>query len=176
MPGMLPAKGMRVGEKRDAASPLAGAGGVDVRRKSGLIGLEPDQLIGSGSSRGNKGEEEPEDRSPSVRTAMDNENEQNASPVSGSGSSNGTSGNPRPQVSQMSLYERQAVQALQALQRQPNAAAQYLQQMYAVQHQHMMLQQHLNTAQLQSLAAVQQTVDEVSTHETRYGTGSGNSF
>ncbi|XP_072334702.1 polyhomeotic-like protein 1 isoform X2 [Scyliorhinus torazame] len=87
---------------------------------------------------------------------MDNENEQNASPVSGSGSSNGTSGNPRPQVSQMSLYERQAVQALQALQRQPNAAAQYLQQMYAVQHQHMMLQQHLNTAQLQSLAAVQQ--------------------
>ncbi|GCB75069.1 hypothetical protein scyTo_0018164, partial [Scyliorhinus torazame] len=85
-------------------------GAVDVGRKRGLIGPEPDQLIGSGSSRGNKGEEEPEDRSPSVRPAMDNENEQNASPVSGSGSSNGTSGNPRPQVSQMSLYERQAVQ------------------------------------------------------------------
>ncbi|KYO44633.1 polyhomeotic-like protein 1 isoform A [Alligator mississippiensis] len=47
----------------------------------------------------------------------------------------------------MSLYERQAVQALQALQRQPNAA-QYFHQF--------MLQQQLNTAQLHSLAAVQQ--------------------
>lgn len=50
----------------------------------------------------------------------------------------------------------------QALQRQPNTAAQYLQQMYAAQQQHLMLQtaalqqQHLSTAQLQSLAAVQQ--------------------
>lgn len=56
----------------------------------------------------------------------------------------------------------------QALHRQPNTAAQYLQQMYAAQQQHLMLQtaalqQHhsLSTAQLQSLAAVQQ----VSKHE-----------
>ncbi|XP_011483722.1 polyhomeotic-like protein 1 isoform X1 [Oryzias latipes] len=59
-----------------------------------------------------------------------------------------TSGNSRaPQIAHMSLYERQAVQALQALQRQPNAA-QYFQQL--------MLQQQINNAQLQNLAAVQQ--------------------
>lgn len=50
-------------------------------------------------------------------------------------------------MNSMSLYERQAVQALQALQRQPNAA-QYFQQL--------MLQQQINNAQLQNLAAVQQ--------------------
>ncbi|KAJ8000042.1 hypothetical protein DPEC_G00200710 [Dallia pectoralis] len=56
--------------------------------------------------------------------------------------------NTRPsQMNSMSLYERQAVQALQALQRQPNAA-QYFQQL--------MLQQQINSAQLQNLAAVQQ--------------------
>ena len=50
----------------------------------------------------------------------------------------------------------------QALHRQPNTAAQYLQQMYAAQQQHLMLQtaalqqQHLSNAQLQNLAAVQQ--------------------
>lgn len=50
----------------------------------------------------------------------------------------------------------------QALHRQPSTAAQYLQQMYAAQQQHLMLQtaalqqQHLGSAQLQSLAAVQQ--------------------
>ncbi|KAL4616746.1 polyhomeotic-like protein 1 [Arapaima gigas] len=68
-----------------------------------------------------------------------------------SGSANGNTpagGNSRPpQISQMSLYERQAVQALQALQRQPNAA-QYFQQL--------MLHQQINNAQLQNLAAVQQ--------------------
>lgn len=57
-------------------------------------------------------------------------------------------GNPRTtQIAHMSLYERQAVQALQALQRQPNAA-QYFQQL--------MLQQQISSAQLQNLAAVQQ--------------------
>ncbi|XP_062321756.1 polyhomeotic-like protein 1 [Osmerus eperlanus] len=69
----------------------------------------------------------------------------------GSGSTNGnaqTGGNSRPpQIAHMSLYERQAVQALQALQRQPNAA-QYFQQL--------MLQQQINSAQLHNLAAVQQ--------------------
>ncbi|XP_062470046.1 polyhomeotic-like protein 1 isoform X1 [Pezoporus occidentalis] len=75
---------------------------------------------------------------------METESEQNSSSTSGSSSSGGSA---RPQISQMSLYERQAVQALQALQRQPNAA-QYFHQF--------MLQQQLNSAQLHSLAAVQQ--------------------
>ncbi|CAL8336225.1 unnamed protein product [Lota lota] len=80
--------------------------------------------------------------------------------------SSGTSG--RQTVPQISVYsgisDRQTVQVIQqALHRQPNTAAQYLQQMYAAQQQHLMLQtaalqqQHnLSTAQLQSLAAVQQ--------------------
>ncbi|XP_061616015.1 polyhomeotic-like protein 1 isoform X2 [Phyllopteryx taeniolatus] len=50
-------------------------------------------------------------------------------------------------INSMSLYERQAVQALQALQKQPHAA-QYFQQL--------MLQQHINKTQLRNLAAVQQ--------------------
>ncbi|XP_072237766.1 polyhomeotic-like protein 2b [Leuresthes tenuis] len=70
-----------------------------------------------------------------------------------------------PQISVYSgIPDRQTVQVFQqALHRQPNTAAQYLQQMYAAQQQHLMLQtaalqqQHnLSTAQLQSLAAVQQ--------------------
>ncbi|XP_048470876.1 polyhomeotic-like protein 2 isoform X5 [Rhincodon typus] len=88
------------------------------------------------------------------------ENEQNPPPTNANSSS-------RPQVPQISVYsslpERQAVQVIQqALHRQPNTAAQYLQQMYAAQQQHLMLQtaalqqQHLSSAQLQSLAAVQQ--------------------
>ncbi|XP_068022139.1 polyhomeotic-like protein 1 isoform X2 [Melanerpes formicivorus] len=75
---------------------------------------------------------------------METESEQNSSSSSGG---SGSGGSTRPQISQMSLYERQAVQALQALQRQPNAA-QYFHQF--------MLQQQLNSAQLHSLAAVQQ--------------------
>ncbi|XP_067316415.1 polyhomeotic-like protein 2b isoform X2 [Pseudorasbora parva] len=73
----------------------------------------------------------------------------------------------RQAVPQISVYsgipDRQTVQVIQqALNRQPSTAAQYLQQMYAAQQQHLMLQtaalqqQHLSTAQLQSLAAVQQ--------------------
>ncbi|XP_050799347.1 polyhomeotic-like protein 1 isoform X1 [Gopherus flavomarginatus] len=75
---------------------------------------------------------------------METESEQNSNSTNGS---SGSGGSTRPQISQMSLYERQAVQALQALQRQPNAA-QYFHQF--------MLQQQLNSAQLHSLAAVQQ--------------------
>ncbi|NXO87286.1 PHC2 protein, partial [Sitta europaea] len=71
---------------------------------------------------------------------------------------------PGPQISvYSSIPDRQTVQVIQqALHRQPNTAAQYLQQMYAAQQQHLMLQtaalqqQHLTSAQLQSLAAVQQ--------------------
>ncbi|XP_048360744.1 polyhomeotic-like protein 1 isoform X1 [Sphaerodactylus townsendi] len=75
---------------------------------------------------------------------METESEQNSNSASGN---SGSGGSTRPQISQMTLYERQAVQALQALQRQPNAA-QYFHQF--------MLQQQLNSAQLHSLAAVQQ--------------------
>ncbi|KAM6910280.1 polyhomeotic-like protein 1 [Xenentodon cancila] len=77
---------------------------------------------------------------------MDAGEDQNTSSTNGNPQ---TSGNSRaPQIAHMSLYERQAVQALQALQRQPNAA-QYFQQL--------MLQQQINNAQqLHNLAAVQQ--------------------
>ncbi|XP_075699326.1 polyhomeotic-like protein 1 isoform X3 [Rhinoderma darwinii] len=75
---------------------------------------------------------------------METESEQNSSSTNGNTASSASS---RPQISQMSLYERQAVQALQALHRQPNAA-QYFHQL--------MLQQQLSNAQLHSLAAVQQ--------------------
>uniref|UniRef100_A0A672FBM0 Polyhomeotic homolog 2b (Drosophila) n=1 Tax=Salarias fasciatus TaxID=181472 RepID=A0A672FBM0_SALFA len=85
-----------------------------------------------------------------------------------SSSSVSTTAAGRQAVPQISVYsgipDRQTVQVFQqALHRQPNTAAQYLQQMYAAQQQHLMLQtaalqqQHsLSTAQLQSLAAVQQ--------------------
>uniref|UniRef100_A0A3Q3GLD8 Polyhomeotic homolog 2b (Drosophila) n=1 Tax=Labrus bergylta TaxID=56723 RepID=A0A3Q3GLD8_9LABR len=84
----------------------------------------------------------------------------------GSSSSSTTTAG-RQAVPQISVYsgipDRQTVQVFQqALHRQPNTAARYLQQMYAAQQQHLMLQtaalqQHnLSTAQLQSLAAVQQ--------------------
>ncbi|CAI9165288.1 unnamed protein product [Rangifer tarandus platyrhynchus] len=89
-----------------------------------------------------------------------------ASGVSSS-SSSGSGGGARPVGPQISVYsgipDRQTVQVIQqALHRQPSTAAQYLQQMYAAQQQHLMLQtaalqqQHLSSAQLQSLAAVQQ--------------------
>ncbi|XP_071229228.1 polyhomeotic-like protein 2 isoform X7 [Salvelinus alpinus] len=83
-------------------------------------------------------------------------------------SSNSTGRQAVPQISVYSgIPDRQTVQVnfrviQQALHRQPNTAAQYLQQMYAAQQQHLMLQtaalqqQHLSNAQLQSLAAVQQ--------------------
>ncbi|KAF4014026.1 hypothetical protein G4228_005488 [Cervus hanglu yarkandensis] len=84
-----------------------------------------------------------------------------------SSSNSGGGGGGRPTGPQISVYsgipDRQTVQVIQqALHRQPSTAAQYLQQMYAAQQQHLMLQtaalqqQHLSSAQLQSLAAVQQ--------------------
>uniref|UniRef100_A0A3Q3GQL5 Polyhomeotic homolog 1 n=1 Tax=Kryptolebias marmoratus TaxID=37003 RepID=A0A3Q3GQL5_KRYMA len=78
---------------------------------------------------------------------METDGEQSQQGASTNGSpASGASSRPSP-MNSMSLYERQAVQALQALQRQPNAA-QYFQQL--------MLQQQINSAQLQNLAAVQQ--------------------
>ncbi|KAL6112499.1 phc2 [Pungitius sinensis] len=71
----------------------------------------------------------------------------------------------RPAAPQISVYsgmaDRQTVQVFQQALHRPNTAAQYLQQMYAAQQQHLMLQtlqqQHnLSAAQLQSLATVQQ--------------------
>ncbi|XP_008053926.1 polyhomeotic-like protein 2 [Carlito syrichta] len=88
-----------------------------------------------------------------------------ASSSSSCNSSSGGSGRPTgPQISVYSgIPDRQTVQVIQqALHRQPSTAAQYLQQMYAAQQQHLMLQtaalqqQHLSGAHLQSLAAVQQ--------------------
>ncbi|XP_064161275.1 polyhomeotic-like protein 2b isoform X1 [Anguilla rostrata] len=91
----------------------------------------------------------------------------NSTTSSTSTSTSNTSSSARPSVPQISVYsgipDRQTVQVIQqALHRQPSTAAQYLQQMYAAQQQHLMLhtaalqQQQLNSAQLQSLAAVQQ--------------------
>ncbi|XP_067851011.1 polyhomeotic-like protein 3 isoform X2 [Heptranchias perlo] len=78
-----------------------------------------------------------------------------------------------PQISVYSSSDRQAVQVIQqALHRQPSTAAQYLQQMYAAQQQHLMLQtaalqqQHLSSTQLQSLAAVQQASGRQSSSPT----------
>ncbi|KAK2526699.1 hypothetical protein Q9966_010549, partial [Columba livia] len=90
-----------------------------------------------------------------------------ASSAGGTATTPSSTGAARPPAPQISVYsgipDRQTVQVIQqALHRQPNTAAQYLQQMYAAQQQHLMLQtaalqqQHLTSAQLQSLAAVQQ--------------------
>ncbi|XP_064326376.1 polyhomeotic-like protein 2 isoform X2 [Phalacrocorax carbo] len=101
---------------------------------------------------------------------MENEQPPAPPPPSSAGGTPATpssAGGARPPAPQISVYsgipDRQTVQVIQqALHRQPNTAAQYLQQMYAAQQQHLMLQtaalqqQHLTSAQLQSLAAVQQ--------------------
>ncbi|CAH6790897.1 Phc2 [Phodopus roborovskii] len=99
---------------------------------------------------------------------------------SSSSSSGGSGRLTAPQISVYSgIPDRQTVQVIQqALHRQPSTAAQYLQQMYAAQQQHLMLQtaalqqqHHLSSAQLQSLAAVQQA----SLVANRQGSTSGSS-
>ncbi|XP_066462321.1 polyhomeotic-like protein 2 isoform X2 [Eleutherodactylus coqui] len=88
---------------------------------------------------------------------------ENEPPNSTTSSSSSRSANPSGSV-YSGIPDRQTVQVIQqALTRQPNTAAQYLQQMYAAQQQHLMLQtaalqqqQHLSSAQLQSLATAQQ--------------------
>ncbi|XP_004675010.1 PREDICTED: polyhomeotic-like protein 3 isoform X3 [Condylura cristata] len=101
--------------------------------------------------------------------AMDTEPNSGASSVSTTTSSTTTttittssSRMQQPQISVFSGPDRHAVQVIQqALHRPSSSAAQYLQQMYAAQQQHLMLhtaalqQQHLSSSQLQSLAAVQ---------------------
>ncbi|XP_045869125.1 polyhomeotic-like protein 2 isoform X4 [Meles meles] len=104
-----------------------------------------------------------------IASAMENELPvpHTSSSTSSGCNSGSSSGSGRPTGPQISVYsgipDRQTVQVIQqALHRQPSTAAQYLQQMYAAQQQHLMLQtaalqqQHLSGAQLQSLAAVQQ--------------------
>ncbi|XP_077937283.1 polyhomeotic-like protein 1 isoform X2 [Gasterosteus aculeatus] len=94
---------------------------------------------------------------------METDGEQNQQGASTNGSAaSGTSSRPSP-MNSMSLYERQAVQALQALQRQPNAA-QYFQQL--------MLQQQISNAQFQNLAAVQQATMAASRQSSASGGGS----
>ncbi|XP_029948410.1 polyhomeotic-like protein 2b isoform X2 [Salarias fasciatus] len=105
---------------------------------------------------------------PTTTTSTSTSNSSSSSSGNTSSSSVSTTAAGRQAVPQISVYsgipDRQTVQVFQqALHRQPNTAAQYLQQMYAAQQQHLMLQtaalqqQHsLSTAQLQSLAAVQQ--------------------
>ncbi|XP_026547821.1 polyhomeotic-like protein 2, partial [Notechis scutatus] len=107
---------------------------------------------------------------------MENEQIQTPPPLSNPGATSTTattapsssgSNSGRQAGAPISVYsgipDRQTVQVIQqALHRQPNTAAQYLQQMYAAQQQHLMLQtaalqqQHLGSSQLQSLAAIQQ--------------------
>ncbi|XP_028914993.1 polyhomeotic-like protein 3 isoform X2 [Ornithorhynchus anatinus] len=102
------------------------------------------------------------------------ESEPNPTASSGSTSTNSSTTNTittsssrtqQPQISVYSGSDRHAVQVIQqALHRPPSSAAQYLQQMYAAQQQHLMLQtaalqqQHLSNTQLQSLAAVQASI------------------
>ncbi|KAM9813551.1 polyhomeotic-like protein 2b [Neosynchiropus ocellatus] len=100
---------------------------------------------------------------PATTTVATSSGGTSSSSTSSNSSSTTTTG--RQAVPQISVYggitDRQTVQVFQqALHRQPNTAAQYLQQMYAAQQQHLMLQtaalqqQHnLSTAQLQSLQA-----------------------
>ncbi|KAM4694045.1 polyhomeotic-like protein 3 [Discoglossus pictus] len=91
------------------------------------------------------------------------ENEQIVPTSSASATTSASSPTQPPSISVYSSPDRHAVQVIQqALNRPPSSAAQYLQQMYAAQQQHLMLQtaalqqQHLSSTQLQSLASVQQ--------------------
>ncbi|XP_041807177.1 polyhomeotic-like protein 2b [Chelmon rostratus] len=103
---------------------------------------------------------------PTTSTSSSNSSSNSGGSSSTTSSTSSTStATGRQAVPQISVYsgipDRQTVQVFQqALHRQPNTAAQYLQQMYAAQQQHLMLQtaalqqQHsLSTAQLQSLQA-----------------------
>ncbi|XP_060539159.1 polyhomeotic-like protein 3 isoform X6 [Pantherophis guttatus] len=98
-------------------------------------------------------------------TAMENESSTTTSST-GTTTIATTSSPSRTQPPQISVYsgsDRHAVQVIQqALHRPPSSAAQYLQQMYAAQQQHLMLQtaalqqQHLSSTPFQSLANVPQ--------------------
>ncbi|XP_016085826.1 polyhomeotic-like protein 2 [Sinocyclocheilus grahami] len=130
-----------------------GGRGSKVRHRGGTMEGEQSTPASSASS--------------STGTSTSTTNSTGTSIASTVSSSSSSTSSGRAAVPQISVYsgipDRQTVQVIQqALHRQPSTAAQYLQQMYAAQQQHLMLQtaalqqQHLSTAQLQSLAAVQQ--------------------
>ncbi|XP_016395935.1 polyhomeotic-like protein 2 isoform X2 [Sinocyclocheilus rhinocerous] len=130
-----------------------GGRGSKVRHRGGTMEGEQSTPASSASS--------------STGTSTSTTNSTGTSTASTVSSSSSSTSSGRAAVPQISVYsgipDRQTVQVIQqALHRQPSTAAQYLQQMYAAQQQHLMLQtaalqqQHLSTAQLQSLAAVQQ--------------------
>uniref|UniRef100_A0A1A8BDU4 Polyhomeotic-like 2a n=3 Tax=Nothobranchius TaxID=28779 RepID=A0A1A8BDU4_NOTKA len=151
--------------------------GSKVRRAEGTMESEPGAPASSAGSAGTTNTSSSSSSSSSTTTttttvssSTSNTTTAASTTTSSSSSSSTKSGSSAAagrQVPQISVYsglpDRQTVQVFQqALHRQPNTAAQYLQQMYAAQQQHLMLQtaalqQHsLSTAQLQSLAAVQQ--------------------
>ncbi|XP_048170207.1 polyhomeotic-like protein 3 isoform X4 [Corvus hawaiiensis] len=107
-------------------------------------------------------------------TAMENEpNTTTCSASTTTVTTTSTSRTPLPQISVYSGSDRHAVQVIQqALHRPPSSAAQYLQQMYAAQQQHLMLQtaalqqQHLSSTQFQSLATVPQIISRSQTSNT----------
>uniref|UniRef100_A0A803XU27 Polyhomeotic homolog 3 n=1 Tax=Meleagris gallopavo TaxID=9103 RepID=A0A803XU27_MELGA len=90
------------------------------------------------------------------------ENEPSTTSCSASTTTITTTSTSRTQLPQISVYSGSDRHAVQALHRPPSSAAQYLQQMYAAQQQHLMLQtaalqqQHLSSTQFQSLATVPQ--------------------
>ncbi|XP_060539155.1 polyhomeotic-like protein 3 isoform X4 [Pantherophis guttatus] len=108
-------------------------------------------------------------------TAMENESSTTTSST-GTTTIATTSSPSRTQPPQISVYsgsDRHAVQVIQqALHRPPSSAAQYLQQMYAAQQQHLMLQtaalqqQHLSSTPFQSLANVPQLISRSQTSNT----------
>uniref|UniRef100_A0A3B4BYC8 Polyhomeotic-like protein 2 n=1 Tax=Pygocentrus nattereri TaxID=42514 RepID=A0A3B4BYC8_PYGNA len=136
-----------------------GSRGSKVRRRGGT--MEGEQGTSSSSTNTNTPSAT---TSTSSTTNPPNTPSSSSSSIASSASSTSSSRQTVPQISVYSgIPDRQTVQVIQqALHRQPSTAAQYLQQMYAAQQQHLMLQtaalqqQHLSTAQLQSLAAVQQ--------------------
>ncbi|XP_026776823.3 polyhomeotic-like protein 2 isoform X1 [Pangasianodon hypophthalmus] len=96
-----------------------------------------------------------------IITSSSNSNSQGMTSVSSSVSSSVSASSRQQTLPQISVYggipDRQTVQVIQqALHRQPSTAAQYLQQMYAAQQQHLMLQTAALQQQHLSLAAVQQ--------------------
>ncbi|KAI4881012.1 hypothetical protein NFI96_011258 [Prochilodus magdalenae] len=148
-----------------------GSRGSKVRRRGGTMEGEQGPPASSASNTGTSSSSTntitPPTSTTSTSTTTNPPNTPSSSSSSSASSASSTTSSSRQTVPQISVYsgipDRQTVQVIQqALNRQPSTAAQYLQQMYAAQQQHLMLQtaalqqQHLSTAQLQSLAAVQQ--------------------
>uniref|UniRef100_A0A3B1KK11 Polyhomeotic homolog 2b (Drosophila) n=2 Tax=Astyanax mexicanus TaxID=7994 RepID=A0A3B1KK11_ASTMX len=147
-----------------------GSRGSKVRRRGGTMEGEqgpPASSAGSTGTSSSSTNSNPHPTTTSATTTLNIPNTTNTPNSSSSASLASSTSSSRQTVPQISVYsgipDRQTVQVIQqALHRQPSTAAQYLQQMYAAQQQHLMLQtaalqqQHLSTAQLQSLAAVQQ--------------------